>query len=196
MPSAQQPPIVELSTLVSHLSTEQIQAIKNGTPVIIDANRNAKGQFVKGNKASVDNEGGRPCEMCTHKDEYLKITNDFYTRCRKATDGKVAMPWFEELALDLDCDDETIKIWATKKDENGVLEHPEFSASYVKINTLQKLRLSQRLLGRYNPTGAIKLLEWNHNKVAASKQILAGDKDEPLEIVITKAEEVKDASET
>lgn len=183
MPSLAQPPIVELSTLDIHLSPDQKAAIKRGDPVLIDANRNSKGQFVRGNTASEDNEGGRPCKLCENEEAYMKIVNDFYTKCRKAGEGKVVMPWFEELALDLDCDDETVSIWATKMDGDS-LEHPEFSASYAKIKTLQKLRLQQRLLGRYNPSGAIKLLEWNHNKVSANKQIIAGDSNQPLQVEI------------
>lgn len=156
--------------------------------------RDDKGKIVSGIAQDTNKNGtaGRPCKLCTNKEEYQKIIDDFYGKCRKAGEGKLVMPWFEELALDLDCDDETVKIWATKEND-GSLEHPEFSATYSKINTLQKLRLSQRLLGRYNPTGAIKLLEWNHNKISSEKKILAGDKNEPLQIEII--EEVKHVEE-
>lgn len=195
MPSAQQAPSVELSTLVTHLSTEQIQAIKSGSPVVIDPNRNSKGQFVPGNTASVNNSG-RPCSLCEKKEHYMSIVNAYIAKCRKAGEGKIPMPFKEELALDLDVNEDTIADWCNKKNENGEREHPEFFRAIDLIETLQKLRLKQRLLGRYNPTGAIKLLEWNHGMVTASKQILAGDKTEPLEIVITKAEEVRHDAET
>jgi len=42
----------------------------------------------------------------------------------------------------------------------------------------------KRILGRYNPTGAISLLRWHHGMIETQKQILAGEKAEPLEIRI------------
>ncbi len=127
---------------------------------------------------------GRPCKYCENKEEYQKIVDDYIERCRSAKDGKAVMPWIEELALELNTIDETLSEWAKRKITDGSLEHPEFSASYATVKMLQKLRLQQRSIGRYNPAGSLALLRFNHGMMDTSKQILAGDKNEPIQVQI------------
>jgi len=133
--------------------------------------------------------GGRPCEYCKDKDVKQKIAEEYLRQCYHGKPQQI--PFIEELAILLDCDDETITLWAKKKikdtenkDIEDSLEHPEFSAIVTKLKMIQKLLLMKRILGRYNPTGAISLLRWHHGMIETQKQILAGEKAEPLEIRI------------
>ena len=80
-----------------------------------DTNRNDKGQFVEGNTASVGNKGGRPCEYCQDKEKYDTLIGDYVKKSLNRTGEKVSIPWIEEVALILDKDEETLKIWSKKK---------------------------------------------------------------------------------
>jgi hypothetical protein len=130
---------------------------------------------------------GRPCGFCKNKDEVMRIAKEYFDTCRNGKTVKI--PFLEELALDLDITEETLTLWAKKKsriDPNGdSLEHPEFYEIWSKINLLQKLMLSKRILGRFNPQGAISLLKWHHDMIETEKRMLVGDKNsEPLEVRI------------
>jgi hypothetical protein len=123
--------------------------------------------------------GGRPCEFCKDKERILKVTQE-YIDGRKSLD-KPKMPFIGELAILLDKDDETITLWA-EKEQDGVLEHPEFSALIKKFKTIQHLRLQQRLLGRYNPTGTIMWLKTKYGYIETEKKLLVGDKNQPIQV--------------
>lgn len=122
--------------------------------------------------------GGRPCEYCKDKDKIQMVVDDYIKKHRNFGE-KASIPFIEELAMILDRDDETIQLWAEKETE-GVLEHPELNASIKVLMNIQKLRLKQRTLGRYNPTGAIFQLKANHGLIETEKKVLTGDGNSPL----------------
>ena len=148
-----------------------------------DPNRNNLGQFVPGNNASLNNSG-KPCRLCENMDEYLKIVDEYIKDCQSTTKPK--MPFIEEIALKLKAHRETVMEWAKNKED-----HPEYSNLIYTAQMLQSLRLQQRVLGRYNPTGAISLLKWHHGMIETEKRILAGDKDEPVKLEVQIVEEDK-----
>lgn len=150
----------------------------------IKVQRNDKGQFVKGNTESVGNEGGRPCEYCENKEKYQKIADEYIERCESTGEGKAAIPFIEELALRMKKYREIILDWEKKMLPDGTPEHPEFVLTLKRIDSLQRLRLMQRTLGRYNPTGAIFQLKSNHGFMESEKKVIAGDKNEPLQVEI------------
>lgn len=134
---------------------------------------------------------GRPCKFCENKEVILKTTNDYFTKCYTSKPQQI--PFLEELALILDVDEDTIKLWADKMmrtdGQEDRREHPEFFGLWCKLKTTQKLFLSKRILGRYNPTGAISLLKWHHGMMETEKRILAGSKEQGEEITIRVVEE-------
>lgn len=123
--------------------------------------------------------GGRPCAFCTNRERILTISKEYILSGRGE---KPRMLYLNELSLNLDIHRDTLWEWANKKKEDGSLAHPEFSDIVKTVEEIQELRLQQRLLGRYNPTGAIFLLKTKHKYIETEKQILAGDKSEPLQI--------------
>lgn len=130
---------------------------------------------------------GRPCKYCSNKEHYQKIADEYLKKHRESE--KPTIPWIEELALKMEIDDGTLVLWAKKlkntdetEDDESRLEHPELSASYTILKSLQKLRLKQRALGRFNPHGALYLLNADHKVIQTTKDILVGDKNEPLKI--------------
>ncbi len=122
-------------------------------------------------------KGGRPTK---YNDEVLEHAKEYLARFTKMT-GK--HPYIEELALEMDLDDETVMLWAKAKNEEGGLKYPEYSATIKRIKSLQKLRLLEKSMYQF-PAGAIFQLKANHNMMESEKKILAGDKDEPLQIEI------------
>lgn len=166
------------------LSTEQKEAINRGEAVVLDP----KGFPLLSNGEIQDNKpknlGGRPCEYCKNKDSVEKKVQGFIDRCTTSEKGKTIMPFLEELCLELDIDEDTMSNWANKKTPENEAEHPWFFGAYKKLRMVQKLRLQQRTMGRYNPTGAIFLLKANHGYMESEKKILAGDRNEPLQIEI------------
>jgi hypothetical protein len=123
--------------------------------------------------------GGRPCLYCQNKDKYQKIADEYIAWSLVEQKDKRRIPYTEELALKLGHHRESIMNWA-----NNEAEHPQFFDTIKILQTIQALRLQQRTLGRYNPTGAIFLLKANHNFMESEKKILAGDRTEPLTIEI------------
>lgn len=128
--------------------------------------------------------GGRPCMYCQNKEEIQGKTDAFIAKVRATVNTKLTIPFIEELALELNTIDENINNWAKKINDDGEPEHPEFLTAVQTIKMIQKLGLQKRSLGRFNPMGSLKLLEFNHGATTVTKQILAGDKEEPLQIEI------------
>lgn len=120
----------------------------------------------------------RPCEYCQNRVFIQQLTKRYMDEC--GLDRKpVKIPFLEELAIRLMHHSETILEWG--KDE---VHHKEFSESIRLLKTYQSLRLQQRVLGRFNPSGAISLLKWHHGMIETEKRILAGDRDEPMQLQI------------
>jgi hypothetical protein len=126
------------------------------------------------------NVAGQPCGFCQNHKEILLKTKQYFEECK----GKFKMPFVEELALELDYNEDTLIEWIRYTGHEFDLEHKEYSAAYAKLKTLQKLRLQQRILGRYNPRGGIFLLTVNHGMIESDKRIVASENNKPLEIVI------------
>lgn len=137
-------------------------------------------------------EGGRPCEYCKRKDEIDKVTREYIQSARDKKGTKDAfVPYQQELADMLDVDGDTVYQWTIKQNEDNSLEHEEFSGLIKKLNNLKELFLLKRTMGRFNPTGAIFQLKTKHGYMETDKRVLAGDSNEPLEIVITEEERNK-----
>lgn len=73
------------------------------------------------------------------------------------------VPYIEELALELGINDDTVVDWAKK--------YKPFSATYKKIQILQKLRLLNKTLEKNSATGSIFQLKVNHNMIETQKNI-------------------------
>lgn len=125
---------------------------------------------------------GPKCQYCENKDKIQKLADEYVNKHRIRSQGeKATIPFIEELADILDVDDETIDRWAARKlPESEEFEHPEFHQTFGRLKNIQKLRLLQRTLGRYNPTGAIFQLKVNHGAVETEKKIITGDSNAPL----------------
>lgn len=127
---------------------------------------------------------GRPCKYCENKEKYNKLVSEFVDKHSKLGVEKVTIPWVEDLALALGVLDTRINDWVKKVDKDGEPEHPELIDAIEKLKMIQRLRLQQRVLGRYNPTGAIFLLKANHGYMETEKKVITGDSKEPLLIEI------------
>jgi len=89
----------------------------------------------------------------------LSKAESYFCECRKS--GKT--PFIEELALELDINDDTLVEWGK--------EHAELSATVRKLKLLQKLRLKQGALSKQlQPTTAIFLLKVNHGMKDEEKE--------------------------
>jgi hypothetical protein len=157
--------------------------------------RDKKGRIVKGIAQDTNKNGtaGRPCEYCKDKDKIQKLTDDYLIECRTAKPAII--PYFEELVDRLDRMPEIVSEWRDAKNKDGSLEHPEFSKSIGKLKNLQKLKLFHRTIGRFNPTGAIFQLKVNHGLVEVSKNIQAGDSDNPVKYEIEIVEDKTNGKE-
>lgn len=125
---------------------------------------------------------GHPCEYCKDKEKLQKIAEAYISSFENS--DKPSIPFIEELALKLKKHRETILNWRNKLNDQGKPEHPEFIDTIKRVESFQRLALLKRTLGRFNPTGAIFQLKTNHGFMEADKHILAGDKNEPLQITI------------
>lgn len=125
---------------------------------------------------------GRPCEYCERSEEIDKLSLAYIGQANNT--DKPRMVYINELALILKIDRDRIQDWSHKKKEDGSLEHPNFNRIIKELETSQELRLQQRLMARYNPTGAIFLLKTKHKYIETEKKLLGGDSHEPLEIRI------------
>ena len=137
--------------------------------------------------------GGRPCNLCQHLEEFQNKLQDYIDDCRGKKGNKPKVPYLMEFADMIDVDKETIIDWSNKLiPETKELEHTEFHRLIKVCENLQELRCNQRLMGRYNPTGAIFLLKTKHKYIETEKQIHAGDANEPLEIRIIEERAIPD----
>jgi hypothetical protein len=178
----------ETAPATEPIATQEAVVVEEPPKEII---RNEKGQIVKGVAQDTNKNGtaGRPCLLCQKKEEFMGKAEAYLERCRKGMNGRPIIPYIEELAMEMNTIDENIVNWAKKTLENGEPEHPEFLTIYQNVRMIQKLRLKQRALGRYNPVGALTLLRFDHGAVEVNKQVIAGSENEPIQIEII--EEVK-----
>lgn len=132
--------------------------------------------------------GGRPCGYCSDL-RIQEVTDKYIQDCNSPTKPKI--PYVQELAMILDTWADMLEDWTDKKDDKGELEHPKFNQSIRRLKNIQQLRLLERTLGRFNPTGAIFQLKVNHKYIETEKKLLVGDPDNPLhnkyDITITEA---------
>lgn len=170
--------------LVSPLSTPLNEHIHDFR--LVDPDDSTK-IYCKCGELKEKHAGGRPCEFCKDKEAYLVQTNAYIEKCKNNINGKTIIPFIEELALELNTTDTNLVNWSNKKKADGELEHPEFFAAFSLVKMIQKLRLQQRALGRYQSNGALSLLRFNHGMIETSKQIHSGDANERLEIVIVES---------
>lgn len=148
--------------------------------------RNEKGQFVTGNSTQFqpgntagagNHNAGRPSK---YNEELQQKAEAYYQKCI----DKKQVPFIQELQLELGITRETVNEWKTAKYENGNLKFPAFSDIAFKIDTLQELALLKRGIGGKAATFNMFLLKTKHGYIETDKQILAGDSDNKLEIVI------------
>lgn len=159
--------------------------------------RDNKGKFVKGNKVSIDNEGGLLCRLCTQEKEIMNKVSLYNEYTKGEVDGKVHMPWLEQLCDEtyLNISDDTLSKWRdiSNLDEmrHSIKLHTEFKDAVSRIFRRQRFYLKMGGLRASHSSFHQFLLETNHNHVRAERQILAGDADKPinqkLEIEITEA---------
>lgn len=137
-----------------------------------------------------EDKAGRPCKFCERKIEILGITEK-YLESGKTEKPKVL--FLNELAMILGIHSETILNWKNKTiGKSDKLEHPEFSRLIKMLEEMQELRLQQRLLGRFQPTGAMFLLKTKHNYIETEKRMLVGGGNEDKELTIKIVEDKKD----
>jgi hypothetical protein len=155
--------------------------------------RNGKGQFTTGNtarfqagnKAGLGNhDTGRPTK---YTDEILKKAEAYLEKCKV----QKHIPFTQELALELKISRETINQWRTATDKDGEIRYRAFSDICEDIDTYQEVAIIKRGLAGKAPSFAQFLLETKHKYIKTEKQILIGEKDNPvrekLEIEIVEA---------
>lgn len=96
------------------------------------------------------------CDYCLHKEKYQNCIEHYLKKFEESKTEKAAIPFIEELALALGKDEDILKLWLL--DEN----HEEYISAIKKLLLMQKLRLLQKTQGRFNPIGAIFLLQALH----------------------------------
>lgn len=162
--------------------------------------RDKKGYFAKGNRIGVDSGGGRFCEFCPHGEEILKKIDLYAAYCMGDVDEKMHPPFLEELCgykyLNILVAD--IYRWIDNAkpmphDLNHKIElHSALADSVKRLVQYQKQFLLNHSLFNNQVSGAIFQLKANHGMIETEKRILAGDKDNKLEIIITEEDRKKD----
>lgn len=184
--------VLPLSTNNPHIHNYNIQ---EGDTFKCECGELVKLAQVKTKTPAVPGAGPK-CQYCEHKEKIQNLVDTYLSKFRTKNGGeKLAIPFIEELADVLDYPSRTLENWYNRKDKGGQDEHPDFIASYDKLMNIQKLRLKQRTLGRYNPTGAIFQLKANHGMIETEKKILTGDSNEPLLIEIVNEKKIGDVNE-
>lgn len=171
------------------------KSLESQSEVKLAIERNKLGQIVKGIAQDTNKNGtaGRPCLYCEDKENKQKIVDDYIKLHQQST--KNTIPWVEELALLLDISDVTLVNWTQKLDDNDELEHPDLVTAYAKLKSLQKLRLKQRAIGRFNPHGALYLLNADHKVIQTNKELHGNADGEPLKIIITEERQLEEKDE-
>lgn len=137
---------------------------------------------------------GRKCYYCENKEKVQRVVDDYLEK-HQTFGEKASIPFIEELAMILKRNASRINDWVIKKDEEGKPEHPDLINSIDRLKNIQKLRLLQRTLGRYNPTGAIFQLKANHGLIETEKKVLTGDSREPLLIELIEAKQLPEEND-
>lgn len=156
------------------------------------------GKFAKGNKAS-GGAGGRPCEFCPQHEEIIKKFSLYTEYCKGKVDEHIHCPFLEEICGDyLDILAETLWQWVANDKEmphdlnHNRKYHAELSKSVKALLQFQKRFLLNHSLFNNQVSGAIFQLKANHGMIETEKRILAGDKENKLEIIITEEDRKKD----
>ena len=115
---------------------------------------------------------GRPTE---YKPEYIQQIEEYLQTCGRE---QTKLPKRVDVALLLDCDDETLIEWGEK--------YPEFSATLKKVDHLQKSELmDDGMFGgkEINPGMAIFLLKANHGMVETERHEHSGPGGLPIPVI-------------
>ena len=142
------------------------------------------------------NKGGRPTK---YKEEYCQELLDFFTvnhtktvikRKHTEKQGEVeyeveepnTLPTFEKFAVSIDVNTDTLLEWKNKKNKDGTLFYPKFSAAYKKAKNLQKAMLVDLgMRGLYNPTFTIFVAKNITDMHDVQRQEVSGPDGQPLE---------------
>jgi hypothetical protein len=176
------PPINQTPTPQQEIAVTEEELPLPPAPPETEQGNNPLSAVKEGQKADEKPSAGRPCDYCRDKERVDKIIKAYMEKTTNS--AKPQIPFIEELCMELDIIDETLTNWTRKLKDDGSLEHPGLIDTHKKLKMIQKYRLMQRTVGRYNPTGAIFQLKANHGMIETEKQILAGVKDEPLQVEI------------
>lgn len=121
-------------------------------------------------ESSQKHPGGRPTK---YSEEILEKAREYLQKC---VDNS-AIPFIEQLAFQLDINDETVLEWEKK--------YEEFSATIKRVRQLQKfMLLSGSLNETYNVTASIFQLKANHGLIETSRSELTGKDGERLSNLI------------
>lgn len=152
-------------------------------PIIqeIKPQRDKNGLFLPGNQLSVGNSATH-CSYCENRAKINSKINLYIEQCQGNVDGKLKMPYLEELCMILGIHVDTITDWMNPN-VNHDHECSELVRAYKTIKMLQKLRLLQTTLTT-TPTGAIFQLKANHGMVETEKTLIAGVNNEPMKYEI------------
>lgn len=124
--------------------------------------RNAKGQFTAQPPKDIRDASGTAHRPSLYDEGVQEFVDQWFDTKRAA--GTIM--WIEELALDLDVDDDTLVRWAQEKDDSGALVRPKFYATYKKIMAWQKMVLKNNgISGKFNGRMSMFLLSANHDTV-------------------------------
>jgi hypothetical protein len=136
--------------------------------------------------------GGRPTKYDP------KFVDKVYKYLRDCKGRRRMLPKRVDVALLLDVDEDTLNNWANARypldhedpELRGELKYPEFLGALSRVDSQQKSQLIDHglygLNGKYLNSRLFEfLLERNHGMLRTERTILAGDKDEPIQIIIT-----------
>lgn len=124
--------------------------------------RNAKGQFTQQPPPDVRDPVGDAHRPSLYDEGAQEYADNWFAE--KKANREIA--WIEELALDLDVDDNTLVRWATETDEANNFLRPKFRATYVKIMAWQKMVLKNNgISGKFNGRMSMFLLSANHETI-------------------------------
>lgn len=127
------------------------------------------------------NPVGRPTK---YRDEYIEKVDEYL-----ATTGKeqTELPTKEGFALFIGVDDDTLDLWANKRDEEGKLLRPKFIGALRKLMLKQKTQLiNDGIYGgkEVNSTIVKLLLQNNHGMAERSKLEHTGENGDAIVVKI------------